>query len=124
MTSPTSDLASLLSTLTSYRAEKEAIYNKKLDTVDLTLAGIDREKRKLRKERTRVERELDDVEAGIRLAQDSAIPVVFLAEQTELQNKLNELDLTLARLARKWKELKKEKKAIERAWSCAGPLAF
>ena len=127
MTSSASDLDALINTITAYRLEKEAIYSKKLDDVDLHLARVDRERRKLRRERTKVEGELGDVETGIRLIQDSGSGAdfsVLLSEQTELQDKLNGIDLTLARLDRERKELKKERKVIERAWNRAGPIAF
>ena len=114
------------------RLEGERRYIAQLDIVDLKIAQIDRELRKLRGERGRVERSLDEIERVVREIAGEDIDFSrprppfqeFFEEHNELQSRLNEIDLAIIRLGRDRDSLRKEKKALEKTWNGCGPLAF
>lgn len=120
-------LKSTPGTIAAYWQGGKERYDEKLDEVDLEIACLDRKRRTLRRKRARMERDLGQVEAVIEAVQSSdgvAALTAFVAERDGLLGRLDEVNLSIARLGRDRRVLKQERKALETAWNRCGPSAF
>ncbi len=91
-----------------------------LDEIDLTIARKDRERRKLVRKRTRMEREMEEMEGILGSVSDGGAGAgVLRDERDRLQIGLDEVDLAIARLDRERKVLRKKRKKLE-VWAGYG----
>jgi len=95
-------------------ARRTSRYSEMLDKLDIDIAEKDRSRRKLAKERTKVEKELDRIgEVVERFSSIDADLTEFSSEEEALRGQLREIDLAIARLDRARRDLKKERRTVE-----------